>query len=253
MTHEESRRLLDAARGVRIVSSRGHAVGRKRLLSAIAAGTVTAKALSAEASLAGSTLGVGGTATTIAGSLLGLAGSAIAVGIATGTLLLSPGTEPVATTQKAPASVSTSALKPQTDPGSTPRILSEHIAPLEPTIVAPIAERVEVAPISPNKRERPSIEEETQLLQRAQGAFRRGLYDDALQLLLVHEKTFPQARLGEEAAALRVLVYCQLGRIGDAKRWARFFVENYTSSALWNRLKASCPQVLDVAPEVPRE
>jgi hypothetical protein len=187
------------------------------------------------------------------GSLLGLAGSAIAVGIAAGTLLLSPGTEPIITTQKAPASARTLASQPVKVTEVPPMGVSEPIMKLEPTIVAPPRVSVAVVPESAIKRERRSIEEETQSLQRAQGAFRRGLYDDALQFLLEHEKKFPQARLGEEATALRILVHCRLGRIGDAKRWARIFIENYASSALWNRLKSSCPQALDVPTEAPRE
>jgi hypothetical protein len=246
MTRADSRKLLDVAREVRVVPTRGRLSGRKRLLFAMATGAVTAKALSAEASLLATVAG-GSSIVATTSSMLSLALSAVTVGLITGTLVMSPGTEPVVRYQQ------TSVVSPKTTTTSQAIVEKKSLVTTEVAVANP-GDSVEPVPVSKvtatvlPKRERPSLEDETQLLQSAQGAFRRGLNADALDLLSDYDRKFPSPHLGEEATALRVLVHCQMGRTGDAKRWARYFVDRYGTSALLNRLLTSCPQAFESTP-----
>lgn len=242
MTPNASRQLLEAARQVQVGSANGKSLGKQRLLSALATGTITATAAAAEASYAGAALGAAASSTGAAtGSLVGLATSAVVVGALTGALAMgiSSTLKSPRPTQESKPNIALVAHQPKAIP-STPLAVVESIT--EPQSEASAATTATAAPSHTVKSERPSIEEETRLLQRAQGAMNRRLYADALQILDEYDRRFSVARLGEEAMALRVLVHCQTGHLVDARRWASLLTERHANSALLGRLRASCPQ-----------
>jgi hypothetical protein len=284
MTTERTRELINSAKQARLVPLDRKARGRQQLLAAMAAGTMTATAMAAEAAALTSTpaaaVAVGaGSAVGASGSLVGLAASAIAVGMLTGTVMMSPASDPVhqeptlsATTlvqKHAPARPTLrDVIRPSIAQGTArvsplpPAMEDESREPATATdaVSLPNAERnplqdrgsitsaaVKGRALVVAKPNPSALEEETRLLQLTQSALRHGLHAEALQLLTQYEQAFPRGGLREEATALRVLVHCGAGRVAEARRDAERFVAHYAHSAFLGRLLTTCPQAFSRA------
>jgi hypothetical protein len=75
------------------------------------------------------------------------------------------------------------------------------------------------------------------MLQRAQAAYARGDFADALGLLAEHARRFPKGRLAEERDALRVRALVGAGRTPEARRAAAAFANRFPRSVVLPRLK----------------
>src|SRR4029079_2443563 len=85
-----------------------------------------------------------------------------------------------------------------------------------------------------------TLSEEAALLQRAERALAAHAPTAALTVLSEHERRFPTGALREEREAARVLAFCALGRVADARSLARAFVSAAPGSVLVPRLERSC-------------
>ena len=75
------------------------------------------------------------------------------------------------------------------------------------------------------------------LLRRAQGAYARNDFGDALALVSEHQRQFPNARLAEEREALRAWSLSGAGRRGEARRAAQSFTLHFPHSVLLPSLR----------------
>ena len=85
-----------------------------------------------------------------------------------------------------------------------------------------------------------SLSEEAALLQRAERALAANAPTAALSVLAEHARLFPAGALREEREAARVLAFCALGRVAEARSLARAFVSASPGSVLVPRLERSC-------------
>jgi hypothetical protein len=85
-----------------------------------------------------------------------------------------------------------------------------------------------------------TLHEEAALLQAAQRALAAHEPDRALTALADHEQRFPAGVLREERQAARVLAYCALGRVDEARALVRTFAHSSPRSVLIPRLADSC-------------
>ena len=127
-----------------------------------------------------------------------------------------------------------------------PRYSAPAIPP--PRIAAPVpppeSHNVPRRPISfakPHRAARPvdpqeSYAAELELLKRAQAAYARRDFLDALVLIEEHARGFPTGRLAEEREALRVRSLAGSGREDEARRAVSLFAERFPRSVLLPRL-----------------
>ena len=85
-----------------------------------------------------------------------------------------------------------------------------------------------------------TLSEEAALLERAQRALAANAPSAALAVLSEHERRFPAGALREERQAAKVLAFCALGRVAEARTLARAFVSTAPGSVLVPRLERSC-------------
>ncbi len=103
---------------------------------------------------------------------------------------------------------------------------------------APVAARLLETPLAP--AEPTTIEAETRLVRSALQARRAGDGARALRLLDEYALAYPNGVLGEEGAAERVFVLCDLGRIQEARAASAEFMRTWPRSMLSERVRASC-------------
>jgi len=234
---KEARDLLNAAAYADRAPLRARHQGRKRLVGALASGTLTTSAIVAK----GASLGASTVVSTVgAGSINSLAVtlvSAVAIGFSAGLLALSP------TTNVVQKSVPHASALPKTELAPA-RVIEAKPPPVfaspEPSSQLPHHESAP-AVITPAKPIKASIARETELLAMAQRALAAGRPGSALEALDRYAEECPTGRLYEEAIASRVVALCALGRVQDGKRWAEEFYRHYPNSPLMPRVRGACP------------
>jgi hypothetical protein len=112
--------------------------------------------------------------------------------------------------------------------------------PVDPPVVAPPT--AVIAPVTPPPAAEAvdSLAEEVRLLRDARAALDRADPSRALGFLDVHASRFPRGTLYEERLATRVLAFCALGRIDDARLAARELERAAPRSPHLGRVRASC-------------
>jgi uncharacterized protein HemY len=85
-----------------------------------------------------------------------------------------------------------------------------------------------------------TLAREVRLLAAAERAFRRGDDTRALSFLEEHATQFPNGQLKDERAAERIVVLCHAGRVEQATREGRAFLQNRGSDPLARRVALSC-------------
>jgi hypothetical protein len=275
----EARSLLDAAAGANAAPPAIRQRAKKRLVSAMAAGTITTSAVVAKGAwLAARSASLGATPVVAGTSITATLVSAIVIGLSTGLVAVSPASkteaprptigtqapaeQPSATARAVTKSVppmiqrvvpqltaptaATAAFPPQEAPEvvEPQRVASPNSVPQpeEPTNVMPATKssRDVAAPSSPTKA---SIARETELLAEVQRALKSGQALKALYTLDRHSEEFPSGQLYEEATASRVVALCAVGRLQDGRRWADEFARRYPNSPLSSRVHSACPKV----------
>ncbi len=275
----DARALLDAAAGANAAPFAIRQRSRKRLVSAMAAGTVTTSAVVAKGAwLAASNASLSAAPVVASTSLTATLVSAIVIGLSTGLVAVSPTSKteaprptaavqapvvpPIATARAVAKSV------PQVAQQVVPQLTAPTAAtaafPLEeaPAVVQPqraaprnlepqpeAAMNVAPAPRSfrdvaaPNNPTKASIARETELLAEVQRALKGGQALRALYTLDRHSEEFPSGQLYEEATAARVVALCAVGRVQDGRRWADEFARRYPNSPLSSRVRSACAKV----------
>ncbi len=86
----------------------------------------------------------------------------------------------------------------------------------------------------------PGLADELDLVRQARAALHRGAPGDALALLERRDERHPAGALGQEAAALRILALCDLGRPDEARARGAAFLRSWPRSPLVSRIEGSC-------------
>lgn len=132
--------------------------------------------------------------------------------------------------------------QPDASPPSGPRVVPPAAAatPEPPPPRAMVLEATSIA--KPQRPARPATAQESYraevaLLQRAQAAYTRRGFLDALVLVAEHGRLFPNGRLAEQREALRVRSLAGAGRTDDAHRAVTAFARRFPRSVLLQRLQ----------------
>lgn len=130
------------------------------------------------------------------------------------------------------------------DTGAPPPASRREVVPSErASRAAAVGENGDVGPVrsAPSSPASAStLSEEAALLQRAERALAAHQPAAALAILAEHETHFARGALREEREAAKVLALCGLGRVDEARRFARAFVNAAPHSVLVPRLEHSC-------------
>jgi hypothetical protein len=116
----------------------------------------------------------------------------------------------------------------------------------QPTSEAPPAAETQThpKPTPPTDSEpwptRAALAEKMRLLGTAQKKLAAENGEAALEMLVQHERRFPQGVLSEERRAARVLALCSLGRTSEAREEAKRFLQTSPKSPLVPRVTESC-------------
>ncbi len=108
----------------------------------------------------------------------------------------------------------------------------EGDARVQPQPLAPAAEPPGLAHTARTVHEGRSLSAELDLLSRAQAAYTRGDFSQALSLLAEQAREFPNGHLAEEREALRVRSLMRSGRTDESHRAAAAFTQRFPRSAL---------------------
>lgn len=271
----EARALLDAAAGANIAPLAVRQRSRKRLVSVMAAGTITTSAVVAKGAwLAASKASLGAAPVVASPSLAATLVSAIVIGLSTGLVAVSPTskTEAPPPVVAARIPVAKSIATARAVAKSVPQMIQQEeelAGPIAATATFPLEEAPGVvdsglaaqrnsvpqpeaaangaptpkashdvaAPTNPTKA---SIARETELLAEVQRALTSGQALKALYTLDRHSEEFPTGQLYEEATASRVVALCSVGRVQDGRRWADEFARRYPNSPLSSRVRGAC-------------
>jgi outer membrane protein assembly factor BamD (BamD/ComL family) len=84
------------------------------------------------------------------------------------------------------------------------------------------------------------LNDEADLLKRAQRAINSGDTSGALALLQQHATTYPSGVLGQERIGLRAITLCRAGQRDQGVAEATRFLKGNPSSPLSERVKSSC-------------
>jgi hypothetical protein len=228
-----ARRVLAAARTIRVPES-SKATVRRAVAASVAAGGTGA---SVEAAIAGSTaLTTAGSTTAGHGVLTALAlwGGA---GIVTGIAVTAVGIAVMRPAAPKPAPTASVAAAAQSRP--TTSIDARPVEPFAPARPEPSAQSVSgsVARARP-----PGVAEELRLLSEARVALRDGDPARALRLVAQHEKTFARGALGEEALTTRILALCALGRREQGRAGIAALERMAPNSPGLPRVRAACAE-----------
>jgi hypothetical protein len=256
--------------------------GRKRLMSALAAGTVSTSVVVAKgASLvsSGTTISAG----TIAGSWLSLSGTLVSsslIGLSLGLIAISPTSEGIESPSpaRAPHQIQSEAavLRDKAEARraelTVPRelVANRARAPVASTAVSVpekrqrdvLARRTSSPGAVPQPNQiavrqeqkaanqppaapgsvKASIARELEVIAEVRRALINGHAGMALLALDRHTNEFPHGALAEEAAASRVVAFCALGRVEEGRHWLATFQSRYPDSPQLKRLRRACPE-----------
>ncbi|HTQ05678.1 MAG TPA: hypothetical protein VMI54_17570, partial [Polyangiaceae bacterium] len=155
-----------------------------------------------------------------------------------------PAVTPVATASveaasEAPATAASSDASRRAPPGVNP---PGAPAAMSATAVSapPVADAPPSASASFDANTTTTLREEAALLQHAERALAASDPNAALAWLGEHERRFPSGALREERQAAKVLAFCALGRVAEARGLARAFLSASPGSVLVPRLERSC-------------
>ena len=228
----DARRILDLASEARAPAAEDKARIEKKLAAVLGAGalaTVTATtATTAEAATAGSSsAGVASSA-----ALKWWIGTAVIAASIAGYAAVS---SPTAAPAKAP-------------PARAPLVVTPPAAPAPPATApsispAPGAEPVHALPSArraAKKQPTAALDEELELLHRAQSAWRARDAASAVSLLDEHRARFPRSQLRLERDGLRILTLCELGEKAQAAALAKKLIARAPRSPLRATIEESC-------------
>ncbi|MBV1860663.1 MAG: sigma-70 family RNA polymerase sigma factor [Nannocystaceae bacterium] len=148
-----------------------------------------------------------------------LVGTAGLVGVATLGPVVTPSPSQPAKTEPAravPTVASTASAEVFVEPraASATRALPE----VEPAVSKPFAPRAELVPDAPSAS---SLQAEAALLKQAKLSQRAGRLEDALAVLDVHARRFPDGQLADGRRRTRIRLLCDLGRTAQARGEAK--------------------------------
>ena len=190
-----------------------------------------------------------------AGGLLKLVGVMTTTGllIAATALLSSGGGD---ATQATPERSSVSA--PETPESVAVAPAAEVSDDAMPSVVSPEAPttRTEKPSVATKERSKKSKRRSTdrpsralseyQLIQDMLEAANRGAHRRILRLAKLHKERFAQGALIEEARALEIEAYCQLGRLKVAERMTKRFEARFSTSVHLQRVRSACSRAREV-------
>jgi hypothetical protein len=134
--------------------------------------------------------------------------------------------------------------RPEPPPPASRRVVpAVPVAAPEDSPAPPPAVKPEATTIAKHQRaSRPATAQESyaaelELLQRAQAAYTRRDFSDALVLVAEHGRRFPNGRLAEQREALRVKSLAGSGRAEEARHAVAAFAKRFPRSALLQRLQ----------------
>jgi hypothetical protein len=241
-----------------LVALGGGAVALGSAATAAGAGSAAAAAGSATAAVGSATAAVGvvAGATSAKGLLAGSLWVWFGIGIAAG-VGVSGAAAVVSTSSPSPIVERSTAVSTEGDArtpsGDRPALMGSIPEPASPVATAhepvstpsarPSTEATsDAVPASdPSAAIAPStLHDEAALLQAAQRALAAQQPDQALAALGDHERRFPAGVLGEERQAAKILAYCAVGRVDEARALVRTFAHSSPRSVLIPRLTDSC-------------
>lgn len=125
-------------------------------------------------------------------------------------------------------------LVPKAPLNAAPTVSSSapELAPA-PSTVQPVAKQPPSR--APESSAKESYAAELELLRRAHAAYGGGDFANALRLLALHARRYPNGRLAEEREALRVRALSGSGQSDSARRAAHAFADRFPRSVLLSR------------------
>jgi hypothetical protein len=224
----DAKRILDLATEARAPAAADKARVEQKLTAMLGASALAlSPSVAAEAAQHGSAAVASAKAASGSALKWWLSSALIASAIA-GYLALSPNSTPLP-----PVSVPVPVPVPESPapaPAPTPLIEATEAPGPEPARALPT-----------KKRSAPSnLNDELELLHRAQAAWRAHDASDALSLLDEHRTRFPRSDLKLERDGLRVLTLCELGRKAEATSLAQKLLERAPRSPLRATIEESC-------------
>ena len=221
---------------------------RGRILMAVAGGAAalgTAAPSSAQAAVTASTAGaVGVSGGTVSGGLklglvLLLAGAAAGGGamLALGGSDGDAAVKTAATPPRTPAPAVAPPVEPEVEPEVEFQFEPDRVEPPRRTAPEP---RRPPRQAPPPRASSPSLSQELTLVRRARAALRLGMPDRALELLAQHAARFPDARLAQEAAVVRIEAVCATGDSARARSLTADFARAWPHSPLRARVWNMC-------------
>ncbi len=147
-----------------------------------------------------------------------------------------PSVEPAPSDEAAPSVEAAPRVEP------APRVSANGAARARaPRRVSTVEPAIEVEPtVEPAVPESDSLKAETAMVFRARAQLSRGQAREALATLAEHARKFPQAKLGQESAAVRTMAQCRL-HPDEAPRLRATFVERHATSLFRKQVEAACP------------
>jgi hypothetical protein len=133
--------------------------------------------------------------------------------------------------------------QPEPSRPASPRVVAPVIvAEPEPPRPPPAVPRETTSIAKAPRSARPATAQESyaaelELLQRAQAAYTRRGFSDALVVIAEHGRRFPNGRLAEQREALRVKSLAGSGRTDEARHAVAAFAKRFPRSALLQRLQ----------------
>jgi len=129
---------------------------------------------------------------------------------------------------------------PVLDPVPDPAPVSDPDPGAQPPDAAPHVTSTPARRAKPKPRDAAQLAEEARLLREAETARRGGDIALASERLAEHRRRFPRGALTTEREAARILVLCDAGRAGEAKKLAARFLRRYPRSPLADRVRSAC-------------
>jgi hypothetical protein len=243
------------AAGVGAAASGAAASGAAASGAAASATVPAALASSVTASSAVASTGAAAVATTAAVTWKAaiatkIAAAVVGVGVASGAGWYavqshSAQSQPVQSQSSAQSqSVQSQTSAPVSQPAKDP----EPVAAVEPMVAAEPLEAPKTAdapavvhrPAAVEPKANDHLNDEADLLKRAQRAINSGDTSGALALLQQHATTYPSGVLGQERIGLRAITLCRAGQRDQGVAEATRFLKGNPSSPLSERVKSSC-------------
>lgn len=168
-----------------------------------------------------------------------IAAAVVGVGVASGAGWYAVQSQSV---QSQPAAVAVQAPQAQAQNSEPAAAAVQPMVAAEPAIEAPKAEAPTVVhrPAAVEPKPNDHLNDEADLLKRAQRAINSGDTSGALALLQQHATTYPSGVLGQERIGLRAITLCRAGQRDQGVAEATRFLKGNPSSPIADRVKSSC-------------